>query len=152
MMAKAQKYKGMRITRNANRNPLPRRKEDGRPRGTYKRYKFEETRLGFLLKYEAPAVFDIIMNMTPKSPFSEPDVAMIEQVCRASGDPSLRKPKFFRYMEEYRNMGIYCRRPKRFTPERKNYYERVRKKKMERFIRENKGMIRYELQRIRKLS
>jgi hypothetical protein len=131
---------------------FPRRKEDGRPTGTYKKYQFEETRLGFLLKYEAPAVYGIIMNLTPRAVYPEPKADLIEQVCRASGDPSLRKPKFYRYLQEYRELGIYCRRPKQLTPERKAYYEKVRKKKLARFIRENRQTIRQELRRMRGLS
>ncbi|MCM0239333.1 MULTISPECIES: hypothetical protein [Bacteroidales] len=104
-----------------------------------------------MLKYEAPAVFSIILNLTPRAVFPEPKVELIEQVCRASGDPSLRKPKFFRYLEEYRDMGIYCRRPKRLTPERALYYERLRKKKLECFIKENQATIQQELRRIRGL-
>ena len=150
-MARPQKYWGTRITQPPQPSLSPRRKEDGRPTGTYKKYRFEETRLGFLLKYEAPAVFSIILNLTPRSVFPEPKVELIEQVCRASGDPSLRKPKFFRYLEEYRDMGIYCRRPKRLTPERALYYERLRKKKLECFIKENQATIQQELRRIRGL-
>lgn len=151
-MARAKKYRGARTTQLPQLSRFPRRKEDGRPTGTYKKYKFEETRLGFLLKYEAPAVYGIIMNLTPRAVYPEPKVELVEQVCRASGDPSLRKPKFYRYLEEYRDMGIYCRRPKRLTPERKAYYEKVRKKKLARFIRENRQTIRQELRRMRGLS
>lgn len=150
-MARPQKYRGTRITQSPQPSLSPRRKEDGRPTGTYKKYRFEETRLGFLLKYEAPAVFSIILNLTPRAVFPEPKVELIEQVCRASGDPSLRKPKFFRYLEEYRDMGIYCRRPKRLTPERTLYYERLRKKKLGCFIKENRATIQQELRRIRGL-
>lgn len=151
-MARAKKYRGARTTQCPPLSRFPHRKEDGRPRGTYKKYPFEETRLGFLLKYEAPVVYSIILNLTPQSVFPEPKVELIEQVCQASGDPSLRKPKFYRYLEEYRYLGIYCRRPKRLTPERKAYYEKIRKKKLACFIRENRQTIRQELQRIRGLS
>lgn len=151
-MARAKKYRGARTTQVPQMSRFPRRKEDGRPTGTYKKYQFEETRLGFLLKYEAPAVYGIIMNLTPRAVYPEPKADLIEQVCRASGDPSLRKPKFYRYLQEYRELGIYCRRPKQLTPERKAYYEKVRKKKLARFIRENRQTIRQELRRMRGLS
>lgn len=150
-MARPQKYRGTRTTQSPQPCQSPRRKEDGRPTGTYKKYRFDETRLGFLLKYEAPAVYRIIRNLTPRAVFPEPKVDLIERVCRASGDPSLRKPKFYRYLEEYRDMGIYCRRPKRLTPERKLYYERLRKKKLESFIRENRETIQQEIRRMRGL-
>lgn len=104
-----------------------------------------------MLKYEAPAVFRIILNLTPKGAFPEPKISLIEQVCRASGDPSLQKPKFYRYLEEYRYNSIYCRRPKRLTPGREVYYEHLRKKKLDCFIQENQSVIRYELRRMRNL-
>lgn len=120
---------------------MPRKKEDGRPKGTYKRFKFEETRIGFLLKYEVPVVYGIIMNMTPASAFPEPSYLLIKTVCKGSSDPSLKKGKFFRYLEEYAKQGLYCKRPKVLTPQRKVYYEAIRKKKMERFIERNRERV-----------
>lgn len=46
---------GTRITQSPQPSLSPRRKEDGRPRGRTKSIGLKETRLGFLLKYEAPA-------------------------------------------------------------------------------------------------
>lgn len=126
-----------------------RKKEDGRPKGTLKKFPFEQTRLGFMLKYEVPVVYSIIMNMTPKAPFPAPLVAVIETVCKASRDPSLRKPKFARYLAEYAKIGIYCKRGKRMNPAREAFYESIRKTKLERFIRENKRSIEYERKRLR---
>ncbi len=105
-----------------------------------------------MLKYEAPVVFGIIMNLTPKVPFPAPLVSVIESVCKASGDPSLRKAKFHRYMAEYARDGIYCKRGKRMTPEREAFYEAIRRKKLDRFIRENKRAIEYERRRSRAKS
>ena len=56
-MAQAKKHRGARITRKAEQNPAKRPGKSGRPKGTYKRYLFEETKLGFFLKYEVPEVF-----------------------------------------------------------------------------------------------
>ena len=53
-------------------------------------------------------------------------------------DPSYRKPKFRRYLEEYSRDGLCCRRGKRLTPERKTYYESIRRRKTEAFIRQNR--------------
>ncbi|MDR2005413.1 MAG: hypothetical protein LBQ74_20510 [Prevotella sp.] len=117
------------------------KKEEGRPKGTYKRYLFEETRLGFMLKYEVPAVFDIIMKMTSASMCGEPPLLLVKTVCKSSDDPSLKKPKFFRYLEEYAWLGLYCKRPKILTPERAAYYTSVRKKKLEVYINKNKDQI-----------
>jgi hypothetical protein len=118
-----------------------RKKEDGRPPGTSKRFLFEETRLGFFLKYEVPVVYGIILKMTPPAVFPEPPLLLVKTVCRASRDPSLKKAKFRRYLEEYAGRGLCCKRPKRLTEERIRYYERVRKKKLERYIERNRKEI-----------
>jgi hypothetical protein len=40
-------------------------------------------------------------------------------------------------LTEYAAWGLYCKRPKRLTLERERYYEGIRKKKMEEYIRWN---------------
>ena len=52
--------------------------------------------------------------------------------------PFLRKAKFRRYLDEYRRDGVYCRRGKRLTPERKAYYEGICRRKREEYIRRNR--------------
>ena len=74
------------------RQQKPRKREDGRPQGTLKRFPFDET----------------------------------------------RKAKFRRYLDEYRRDGVYCRRGKRLTPERKAYYEGICRRKREEYIRRNR--------------
>ena len=138
-MPKAKKVYGIRLTkprRATNRNKL-----DGRPKGTLKRSKFEETRLGFMLLYETPVVYNLIMQSTPNSPFPEPSPDVIEIIARASKDPSFQKKKFARYLEEYREHGLYCKRGKKLTPERKAYYESVRNQKLKKFISNNRKKI-----------
>ena len=138
-MPKAKKVYGVRQTkprRATNRNKL-----DGRPKGTLKRFKFEETRLGFMLLYETPVVYNLIMQSTPNSPFPEPSPDVIEIIAKASKDPSFQKKKFTRYLEEYREHGLYCRRGKKLTPERKTYYESVRNQKLKKFISNNRKKI-----------
>lgn len=137
-MARARTYRNVRISRNVAAGVKKRRKEEGRPNGTVKRFQFEETRLGFMIRQEAPVVFKIIMNLTPKIAFPEPSCELISIVCRASRDPSFKKAKFRRYLAEYRTTGLYCKRGKKLTPKRKVYYEAIRKKKMESFIRKNR--------------
>jgi hypothetical protein len=44
-------------------------------------------------------------------------------------------------MEEYALWGLYCKRPKRLTQERERYYEGIRKRKMEEYIRRNGNRI-----------
>lgn len=133
-MPKAKKVKNVRITKAPPFRREKRRKEDGRPRGTFKRYKFEETKLGFMLKHETPVVYDILMNTIIRSSSQEPPVELIEVVCRASQDTSFKKPKFQRYLEEYAQCGLYCHRPKPMTPERENYYAHIRQMKRNQFI------------------
>ncbi|WP_163320985.1 hypothetical protein [Dysgonomonas sp. 520] len=79
--------------------------------------------------------------MTPKKPFPEPPLLLVKAVCRASKDPSLKKEKFHRYLNIYEKEGLFCKRAKQLTPERKRYYDALRKKKMEKFIRQNKERI-----------
>lgn len=114
---------------------------EGRPQGTNKKYSFEQTRLGFLLKYEMPVVYDIVMEQCKNQPFPHPSPQVIELVSRASKDPTYRKPKFRRCMDEYIATGICCKRAKILTPNLKVYYESIRKKKMEAFIAGNRKKI-----------
>ena len=95
-----------------------------------------------MLKYEVPIVYDIIMSMMLHFPCPDPPYLLIKIVCDASSDPSLKKPRFFRYMEEYLQMGLHCKRGKKLTPKRKAYYESIRKVKLEKYIRDNNGEIR----------
>ena len=140
-MAKAKTYRNVRITCPGVQTTRKRQKKDGRPKGTVKRFLFEETRLGFMIKQEAPVVFNILMNLTPKTAFQEPSIELIKLVCRASRDPSFRKAKFRRYLSEYETTGLYCKRGKKLTLNRKVYYEALRKRKMKVFIRQNKRKI-----------
>ena len=135
-MPKAKKVRNVRITKPNNKITLE--SKNGRPKGTYKKFLFEETKLGFMLKHEVPVVYQIIMNSLPKGELSSPTPQLIFTVCKASKDPSFQKPKFFRYLEQYRVQGIYCKRAKRLTPERKQYYERIRQKKIRKFISQNR--------------
>lgn len=82
--------------------------------------------------------YDIIMNMTPASPFPEPPLLLIKIICNSSPDPSFKKKKYQRFLDEYARDGLYCRRPKAITPERRKYYESIRKKKMDTFVRKNR--------------
>lgn len=146
-MPKAQKKRNLRITKpNLKRTT----RKIGRPKGTLKKFLFEETKLGFMLKHEIPVVYTILMNSIPKGEVSSPSPSLIFKVCKASKDPSFKKNKFFRYFEEYKKYGLYCKRGKRLTPERRIYYERLRKKKMKDFIFRNKLNI--HVQRIESLK
>ena len=125
-----------RQTRTVSR-PAPRKREEGRPRGTLKRFPFEQTRLGFMLRYEMPVVYFLLRRLCPAQPF-EPDWRVVEAVARSAADTSRDKPKFRRYLQEYARDGVYCRRGKLLTPERKAYYEHIRSVKMKEYIRRNR--------------
>jgi hypothetical protein len=105
-----------------------------------------------MLRYEAPVVFDIIMRMTPPTMAGEPPLLLIKTICKSSDDPSLKKPKFFRYLEEYARLGLFCKRPKILTEERKIYYEAIRKKKLDMYMKENKDRISALVEYERKLN
>lgn len=140
-MAQAKKYRGVRLTRKAVANPAKRPGKSGRPKGTYKRYLFEETKLGFFLKYEVPEVFCLIMHSLPPGKYRAPPLPLIRIVCAASKDPSLRKPKFRRYLELYERDGLYCRRATVMTPAKKPFYNEMRRHKLEKYICRNRKLI-----------
>ena len=140
-MPRAKVCRNVRITHPGVPDLHKRQKKDGRPRGTLKRFQFEETRLGFMIKHKAPVVFNIIMNLTPNSVSPAPSCELIKIVCKASRDSSFKKAKFHRYLSEYESTGLYCKRGKRLISKRKLYYETIRKRKMEQYIRKNKKRI-----------
>lgn len=117
----------------------------GRPKGTLRRFPFEETRIGFMLCYEMPVVYHLLRQLCSGHVRFEPDWRVIDSVARASNDTSYEKPKFKRYLDEYREKGCFCLRGKSMTPERKAYYESVRKHKVEEYIRMNRRVIRARL-------
>lgn len=99
-----------------------------------------------------PAVYEVIMSMTQPYMLCEPPYLLIKLVCEKSDDTSLKKRKFIRYLEEYKEQGLFCRRPKLLTSERKKYYEAIRKKKMNTYILKNRESIeRYGIMRQQKV-
>lgn len=87
-----------------------------------------------MLRYEVPLVYHLLYILAPRHTRFEPEWEVVKAVCDASDDPSLRKPKFYRYLEEYRQHGVCCRRAKRLTPSRLAYYESVRRRKISDFV------------------
>lgn len=65
--------------------------KQGRPKGTRKKRHFDETKLGFFLKYEAPIEYELIMASTPKGVFPEPTMKIIEAITLASPNPVFQK-------------------------------------------------------------
>jgi len=137
MPTKPSKLQGTRTT-----SPGLRKSQlKGRPPGTRLKRQFEETRLGFMLKYETPLEFELIMQATKKAVFKKPDINLIEAVCSASDDISFNKAKFKKYLQEYRDHGIHCDRPKVITPERERYYELLRRNKTKAYMVGKKKML-----------
>lgn len=140
-MPKAKEHRNVRITRRPPPPPPGRSRNSGRPKGSYKRYPFEQTKLGFFLKWEVPEVFQLIMQSLPPGIHRAPPLPLIKMVCAASKDPSLRKPKFGRYMELFECDGLYCKRPTVMTPGKKAFYDEMRRRKLEKFIARNRKVI-----------
>ena len=82
-----------------------------------------------MLRYEMPVVYHLLRRLCATQQPFEPDWQVIRSVAEASKDPSCGKAKFRRYLDEYRRDGVYCRRGKRLTPERKAYYEGICRRK-----------------------
>ena len=137
---KAGKKKRHRQTRAVS-FPKPRKPEEGRPKGTLKRFPFEQTRIGFMLRYEMPVVYFVLKKLCCTQSVFEPDWHVIDSVAQASKDASYRKPKFRRYLEEYSRNGLFCRRGKVLTPRRKAYYEGICRRKIEYFIQQNRKLL-----------
>ncbi len=111
----------------------------GRPKGSLKKYKFEQTKLGFALKYECPAVFEVITKVLPKYNTIAPSIKHLELIFRNSNDPSLKKPKFKRYLEDFKKHGLYCHRARELTPEKEKYYKKIRAKKHKTLVENKKN-------------
>lgn len=107
---------------------LKKRKKRGRKR---KRRAFEETKLGFLLKHEAPLEYRLIMEVNGRMPTAE----LIEAIGYASINLLFRKPKFRRALIEYRRRGLYVK-PKKCRPNAESYYASVYKHNIQNALRQ----------------
>ncbi len=94
-----------------------------------------------MLKYECPSLYEVIIRISPNSETRAPTAQLIELVGQLSDDSSVRKPKFRRYLKEYRKYGLYCHRAQVMTPARAAYYERIRKRKRGKYIEENPSKV-----------
>ena len=68
------------------RQQKPRKREDGRPQGTLKRFPFDETRIGFMLRYEMPVVYHLLRRLCATQQPFEPDWQVIRSVAE-NGEP-----------------------------------------------------------------
>lgn len=94
-----------------------------------------------MLKYEAPVTYELILKLCPWYRRKAPPVDVIRAVCAVSTDPSFRKPKFLRWLEEYERLGVCCKRGKKLTPERMVYYHHLRQRKLQEYIREKQELL-----------
>lgn len=94
-----------------------------------------------MLKYETPVICDVILSLIPHYKRSEPPVDVIRAVCAVSDDPSFKKSKFLRYLEEYERCGLYCKRGKKPTPERMVYYYNLRRTKLKSYIDQKQALL-----------
>lgn len=126
------KSKSVRLTKRAPKKYLKGTK-GGRPKGTKKKYPFSQTKLGFMMKYETPLTYRLMMTASNKTNnyFFAPDIQTILTYAKASNDPSFSKPKFFRYLNEYEETGLYCGRPKIMDRARDEYYTKIMNNKLD---------------------
>ncbi len=108
----------------------------GRPFGTRKRRRFEETNLGFFLKYEAPIEYELLMESLPKKEYVAPSIKIIEAIAASSPNPVFKKNKFFKYLEEYRVNKLCAKRPKLMTEKRMAYYKRLQETQVKKYLAE----------------
>lgn len=104
------------------KRPKPPQKR-GRKR---KRRDFDETRIGFFLKHEAPVEYDLLMNKLCNN--RAPTADLIEQVGYASLNPLFKKTKFRRALIEYRKYGLYSGKPVTTDPETELFYIQLRRR------------------------
>lgn len=90
-----------------------------------KRRRFDDTRVGHLLKYEAPLEYSLIVGAYAKG--GVPSANLIEQVGYISTNPLFRKPKFRKALIEYRKYGLYCGITRDQSADIGVYYFNVRK-------------------------
>lgn len=119
----------------------------GRPKGTLRRFPFDETRIGFMLRYEMPIVYGILKQLCSMQVPFEPEWWVIDSVAKASKDTSYKKPKFQRYLNEYKEKGCYCLRGKVLTPKRQKYYDSVQRHKTQEYIRKNHMTLKRRIQK-----
>ncbi len=115
----------------------PKRKKPRRKVGR-KRIKrqFDETRVGYFLKLEAPLEYNLIMEVSGN--VSAPSADLIEAIGYASLNLLFKKPKFRRALIEYRKSGLYAGDPKKSCVEKELYYISVRKHNMQKAIQKKK--------------
>lgn len=96
-----------------------------RPGRKRKKRKFDETRIGHLLKHEAPDEYSLVLSVY--SPFAAPSADLIEAISYSSSNPLFKKPKFRKALIDYRRFGLYCGEPREDGEAVEKYYSKLRK-------------------------
>lgn len=100
----------------------------GRPKGCSLK-RFDQTRIGFLLKHEAPVEYRLLMEVTEFLKLRAPSCTLIEAMSYASNDPFFKKTKFRRSFIEYWKYGLRPPKAIHTSAAKELYYIRLRKKK-----------------------
>ena len=109
--------------------PRPRKRKRKPPRNPNEgkiKYKFEETKVGYYLKYEAPLEYELIMKAYGSG--KAPSAVLIEQIGYSSLNPLFKKPKFRKALIEYRKHGLYCGKPMKGDVKTELFYMRIRQR------------------------
>ena len=117
----------MKATRQSKKSKSS-KKEGGKPKG-YSLKKFDETRIGFLMKHEAPIEYKLLMDVCEFLKYNKPPPELIEHIGYASQDTFFRKTKYWRCLKDYRKYGL---RPPYAVGTNKNkelYYIHIRMNK-----------------------
>lgn len=77
----------------------------------------------------------LIMKSIPMGEKGVPPAELIEFVGNASLDTSFRKPKFKRYLEEYKEKGVFVSYSIQMTQRKARYYEKVNRLKTRNFLK-----------------
>ena len=80
----------------------------------------------------------LIMKSIPMGEKGVPPAELIEFVGNASLDISFRKPKFKRYLEEYKEKGVFVSYSIQMTQRKARYYEKVNMLKNQAYIKQVK--------------
>jgi hypothetical protein len=91
---------------------------------------FDETRVGYFLKREAPVEYRLIMNSINFQ--AAPSAALIEEIGYASDNPLFKKPKFRRSLISYRKKGLDSKISRKPTVQTELFYIRIRQNRLKR--------------------
>lgn len=120
---------------------IPQKRKRGRPKkrrikktlGRKPRKRaFEETALGYLLKYEAPIEYSLILTTLGEK--QAPSANFIEAISYASINPLFRKSKFRRALIEYRQHGLYSEHRNLANKSAVEYHQQVYLSQISKFL------------------